>query len=108
MVKHKLYKDFEKAQLECVKNSINKNGSWNSKHFVHCKADLLDARLKQRKEDYKLFNKIIDDEIKSIIKLNKDKNVTVNKNFWKAHIDQLKELKFPLALNIETKSQESK
>ena len=45
------------------------------------------------------FIKKIDNEIKSIIKLKKDKSVIVNHNFWKAHINQLEELKKSLEKN---------
>ena len=52
MAKDKLQKDFEKAQLDCVKKSMNKDGSWNSEHFIYCKADLLNVKLIQREDDY--------------------------------------------------------
>ena len=44
-------------------------------------------------QEQKRIIEVIDKEIKSIIKLNKDKSVIVDHNFWKAHINQLNELK---------------
>lgn len=57
----KLYKDFEKAQVKCVKGSYNfKKDKWNSKHFIYCEADLLAARLKERDKVIKQFEKFFD------------------------------------------------
>jgi hypothetical protein len=53
----------------------------------------LKERLKQHRQTKKWIEGLIDKEIKSIIKLNKDKTVMVNNNFWKAHISELEELK---------------
>jgi hypothetical protein len=40
---------FEKEQLKCVNEAII-NNDWNPKHFMYCKADVLFAQLKGRKE----------------------------------------------------------